>query len=163
MKNEVIKKILKISIFVIVGIIGLFILDFLILKMTGAGPFLSIRDKENQSFRTPLYTVYKCDSRENNKDYVIRPFNYSYDCDVHNMKEEFIIVDETENCAEALEEIARDDLFIYYLPCVQSETIFIKYKNGNKITIKKALETKEITILELKKLMEDKIYVEVKN
>lgn len=55
-------------------------------------------------------------------------------------------VDETTICAQALEEIYRDDKYIYYLPCIKSETVFLKYNNGEKINIKKALDDEKITI-----------------
>lgn len=65
---------------------------------------------------------------------------------VQDFTNEFTIVDETITCAEALEEIYRDDEYIYYLPCIKSATIFLKYDNGEKITVKEALDDEKVTI-----------------
>ena len=65
---------------------------------------------------------------------------------VQDFVDGFVIVDETTECAEALEEIYRDDEYIYYLPCIKSSTIFLKYNNGEKTNIKKALDGEKVTI-----------------
>lgn len=61
----------------------------------------------------------------------------------------FTVDDRTEICAEALEEIYRDDIFIYYLPCIQSNTIYLVYDDGIEITLRDALDEKVVTIEEL--------------
>ena len=65
---------------------------------------------------------------------------------VQDFINEFTIIDETEVCDQALEEIYRDDEYIYYLPCIKSSTIFLKYNNGEKTNIKKALDGEKVTI-----------------
>ena len=59
---------------------------------------------------------------------------------------DFTIVDETKICDDALEEIYRDDNYIYYLPCIQSATIFLKYDNDEKISVKEALDDQKVSI-----------------
>ncbi len=65
---------------------------------------------------------------------------------IQDFENDFIIVDETDNCDEVLEEIYRDNKHIYFLPCIQSTTIFLKYDNGEKITIKDALDKQKVSI-----------------
>lgn len=65
---------------------------------------------------------------------------------VQDFVDGFVIVDETTECDEALEEIYRDDQHIYYLPCIKSSTVFLKYNNGEKTNIKKALDDEKVTI-----------------
>ena len=66
------------------------------------------------------------------------------------LSEKFEIIDTTEVCAEALEEIYRDDKFIYYLPCIKSKNITIKMSNGTKYPLRVALDNNIVTINELK-------------
>jgi hypothetical protein len=61
---------------------------------------------------------------------------------------EFSIVDETEMCASALELIWSDYLYEYYLPCIKSSNIKIKFESSEVLLID-ALEEHKITIEEL--------------
>jgi len=74
---------------------------------------------------------------------------YACFIDTNNNHTDYIIVDETEACDTALEEIARDTQFIYYLGCIQSHTIFLKYNNGKKISLRQALEDDKVDITDL--------------
>jgi len=67
-----------------------------------------------------------------------------------SINEEYYIEDETNICAEMLEEIYRDDEMIYYLSCVKSETVILTNKETKEeITLKEAMENNYITIEEL--------------
>lgn len=48
-----------------------------------------------------------------------------------NNSNDYTIIDTTEICAEALEEIYSDDDYTYYLPCIKSSNIYIKWDNGD--------------------------------
>ncbi len=74
----------------------------------------------------------------------------------YNNKSKIIdIVDriEKENltCAEALEEIYRDDTYIYYLPCIKSNNIIVKYENGYQETLASALLYNSVSLSDLDK------------
>lgn len=62
---------------------------------------------------------------------------------------DFHIEDRTDTCAEAIEQIYEDDKKVYSLNCIKSETIFLVFENGKEITLKEALENKEVAIQEL--------------
>ena len=62
---------------------------------------------------------------------------------------DYKIVDETKSCKTALEEIAKDKTYVYYLDCVKSESIFLEYENGNKIKLKVALASGTVDINDL--------------
>ncbi len=63
----------------------------------------------------------------------------------------FQIVDTSKDCPEGLEEIARDEEWIYYLPCQKSENIYIEFSNGERYRLREALEKEKVTIEELLK------------
>ena len=69
-----------------------------------------------------------------------------------DLKNNVHIVDTTDVCAEALEEIYRDDENIYYLPCIKSANITIKLADGNEYPLRVALENELVTIAELRTL-----------
>ena len=90
----------------------------------------------------------------NNK--VVAPVEESGDTELSSYEKlqreiegKFEIIDNTDACAEALEEIYRDDEYIYYLPCVKSNNITIVMKDGNEYPIRIALENNLVTINEL--------------
>lgn len=67
---------------------------------------------------------------------------------------EYTIIDTSKDipdfvCAEALEEIYRDDDYTYYLPCIKSEYIKVRFKNGDEIYLKDALKDKKVSISDL--------------
>lgn len=161
------KNILKIVLIVVLSLFFLIILDLIILKTTGFGPIFAVKtDGKNNSslYYGVLYKAWKCDN-EKPKDNVIKFFWQDYTCEINNgnNKNEYTIVDETGVCAAQLEEIARDDKFIYYFTCKKSETVFLVYNDKTKISVKAALKSNKITIFELKKLVPELIFIEVIN
>ena len=61
----------------------------------------------------------------------------------------FTIIDNVEVCDSALEEIYDDDKYIYYLPCIKSNQVYIKFSNGEKVKIRTALKNNYVTIDEI--------------
>lgn len=61
------------------------------------------------------------------------------------------IIDATLNCAQSLEEFYEDDKYIYLFPCVKSNSVYVKFENGNKMLVVDALEENKVTIKELLK------------
>lgn len=147
MKNKVVNKIFKIIAICLSIVICLLLIDFLVLKFTGFGPIIAVKDKsDNNAYNAVFYKVWKCD-----KEIIIKSLKSEYSCEETKLdKDDFIVQDETKECDDALQEIARDDLFIYYLPCIKSHTMFLKYGDGTKISVKYALKEKKVTISELK-------------
>ena len=64
-------------------------------------------------------------------------------------KNKIEIIDATYSCNKSKEKFYEDDKYIYYFPCVQSTSVFVKFSNGNKLLVTKALEDEKITIDEL--------------
>lgn len=61
------------------------------------------------------------------------------------------IIDATYICDNYQEKFYENNKYTYYFPCTKSTSIYIKYKNGNKYLVTKALEEGKITIEELLK------------
>lgn len=59
------------------------------------------------------------------------------------------IIDATYVCDNYHEKFYEDQENIYYFPCTKSTSIYIKYQNGNKYLVVKALEEELVTIDEL--------------
>ena len=61
----------------------------------------------------------------------------------------FYIDDRTTLCAGERELLYEDAQYKYYLPCYQSQTIYLVYTDKHEITVREALDTNSITISEL--------------
>lgn len=59
------------------------------------------------------------------------------------------IIDATYVCDNVLEKFYEDSKYTYYFPCTKSNSIYLKYPNGNKILVVNALDEEKITIDEL--------------
>ena len=59
------------------------------------------------------------------------------------------IIDATYACANNPEKFYEDNKYIYYFPCKQSSSVFVKFPNGNKLLVTRALEDKKVTINQL--------------
>ena len=53
------------------------------------------------------------------------------------------------SCLAPAEQFYEDDKYIYYFPCVKSNSVYVKFPNGNKLLVTKALEEEKVTIDEL--------------
>lgn len=69
--------------------------------------------------------------------------------DKKDNKNNFTIIDDTEVCAQALEKIYKDDNYTYYLNCIKSDNIKIKFEDGKTYKLKEVLENNIISIDEL--------------
>ena len=59
------------------------------------------------------------------------------------------IIDATYACANSPEKFYEDKKYVYYFPCKQSGSVFVKFPNGNKLLVTRALEDKKVTINQL--------------
>ena len=59
------------------------------------------------------------------------------------------IINASYKCQKTKEVFYEDDNYIYSFPCIQSNATFVKFPNGNKMLVVKALEDNKITIEEL--------------
>lgn len=59
------------------------------------------------------------------------------------------IIDATYSCAQIVQKFYEDDKYIYSFPCAKSNSVYVKFKNGNKMLVVDALESKKVTIDEL--------------
>ena len=59
------------------------------------------------------------------------------------------IIDASYMCSETLEKFYEDDNYTYSFPCIKSSSVFVKFPNGNKMLVIKALEEDKVTIDEL--------------
>ena len=66
-------------------------------------------------------------------------------------KNKIEVFDATFSCAQTEEKFYEDDKYIYYFPCTKSNSVYVKFANGNKMLGVDALEAKEVTIDELLK------------
>ena len=135
-----IKKILIILGIAVGAVVLLIVLDYLMLLVFKTGPFIAIKEEDSKgyvTYKATFYNVYMC-NKNDKKDKVITYFSKDYDCDIHNMPEEqtYIIIDYTEECDSALEEVGRDDIFINYFPWIKSNKVLVKYKDGTVLSVR---------------------------
>ena len=52
-------------------------------------------------------------------------------------------------CSSSYEKFYEDDIYIYYLTCSKSDSVFVKFPNGNKMLLKNALSEDKVTIEEV--------------
>ena len=64
-------------------------------------------------------------------------------------KNKIEIIDATYSCAQGREKFYEDNNYIYYFPCRQRNSVFVKFPNGNIFLVTKALEEEKVTIDEL--------------
>ena len=64
-------------------------------------------------------------------------------------KNELEIIDATYTCAQIPEKFYEDDKYTYSFTCTKSNSMFVKFENGNKMLIVDALEENKVTIDEL--------------
>lgn len=161
------KKRNKIILIVMITIFSIFIIngniDYSRVKK-GKKPLLSIYigKSKNDSIERWIgfgYTVTKCPNSSSNSDSIYND-DGKYKVSILSMRTvcvtsfdveilpapDYKIVDNNPNCKTALEEIARDKKFIYYLGCIKSKKIFLEYENGDKITLKESLDNHKVTI-----------------
>lgn len=68
---------------------------------------------------------------------------------INNNKSKIQIIDATYSCAKTPEKFYEDDKYTYSFPCVKSNSVYVKFSNGNKMLVVDALESDKVTIDEL--------------
>src|SRR5574344_1799555 len=133
------KKIIIIISSIILAILILFGIDFLLVK-TNKTPFLAKKEIADNitTYQGLYYTIKSCNGINALNSNIICPKDKDY-----------IIVDTTDVCAEALEQFYEDENYVYYYPCIKDNTTFIK-TNSEQLKISDALKQNKITIEELK-------------
>lgn len=141
------KKSLKYTLIIIVSTIGIILIDTLQATVFNNSPLLKIR--ENVNGESTIYidkgifvNSYKC---ANNKKQTLSK-NAKFTCPANNLKKDFTIIDEMTACDQALEEIYDDGYNKYYLNCIKSDKVYLKFTNGKTVKIKEALEKELVTI-----------------
>lgn len=145
------------NIVVIIFILVLiFIIDFSMMFLFKMHPIFVIRgniyiDGGSVEYYGLGYKVLQCKTLSGDNSIKIGLYNMKYSCNTNSSlsNTNFIIIDETKVCAEALELFYTDDYYNYYFPCIQSEYIYIKYDNGYKALVKEALMNNLVTIQQL--------------
>lgn len=155
---------MKKIIIVIVLVISIILLDSVQALVFNNNPILKIRKNYNGGdiFYKDLgflVDTYKC--ANNKKTTIIKGFSYS--CSTSS---DFQIVDKTLeikdfSCAEVLEEIYKDSEYTYYLSCMKSKYIEVRYSNSSKENIVDALGNNHIKINDLDKF--DINYIKIEN
>lgn len=158
MKNKIKKIIL-----VILIIFAVCLLDSIIALVFDRSPLIKIREYYNGgdlNYKDKGIFVDTYCGTNGIKDTTIKGFSYSlsYDSD-------YEIVDKTKNwedfaCNETLEEIFEDANYIYYLPCMKSQYIEVRYSDGTKENIIAALGQGHINIEVLDKFNIEYIKIE---
>ena len=52
-------------------------------------------------------------------------------------------------CSSSYEKFYEDDIYVYYLTCSKSDSVFVKFPNGNKMLLVKALTEDKVKISEI--------------
>ena len=148
------KKYIKIIFIVIAILIGIVILDSLQALVFDNSPILKIREHcecDAKHFMDKGILVDTHYGDDGAKDTVIKGFSYSL-----SNGSNFEIVDLTKTMDDwaadtALEKIYEDEQYVYFLPCIKSHYIEVRYFNETKENIIEALENGRITIRDLDK------------
>lgn len=125
------------------------VLDLLFILFTSKPIFVvkhSCDDCISRVYYGIFYDTYICDL--NGKPQIKAKWT-KYSCSDLAQNNYFEIIDTTEVCAEALEGIYKDNTGEYYLPCMKSQNISIKFSDGRTYSLKYVLENDILTIHEL--------------
>ena len=64
-------------------------------------------------------------------------------------KSKLTIIDATYACTQITEKFYEDSKYTYSFPCIQSDSVYVKFENGNKMLVVDALNAEKVTIDEL--------------
>lgn len=162
----VMNKTLKIIIITLVVIVLVILLDTIQALVFNSSPILKIKQHYNGGTLYCkdigiLVDTYNC---VNGKKHTVAK-GASYSC---SFSDDYVIVDTTKeikdfSCAEALEEIYEDRNYEYFLPCMKSQYIKVRYYDGNELSLVEALNMGYIEIGDLDKFEIDYIKYEKHN
>lgn len=143
---------MKITLCVIGAVLLLIAIDSICALVLNTNPLFSIKEYYNGGTlnfiaRGIVVDTYNCTDGERHAGVK----GEKYTC-VPN--ESFVIVDTSKDiedfaCAEALEGIYTSGIYTYYLPCIKSSYIEVRYSNGMVENIKEALESGNISVEDL--------------
>lgn len=143
---------MKIALCVIVVVLLLIAIDSICALVLNTNPLFSIKEYYNGGTlnyiaRGIVVDTYNCTDGERHAGVK----GEKYTC-VPNAS--FVIVDTSKDiedfaCAEALEGIYTSGIYTYYLPCIKSSYIEVRYSNGMVENIKEALESGNISVEDL--------------
>lgn len=147
------KKSLKVLLWIICGIIILFLIDILFIFIFNK-PLFGIKEKNSESdiiYRGLLYDTVICNKSTDTK-IILKGFSYSCSYNGGN----YILLDKTKEiddfvCAEALESFYEDEFYTYYWNCLKNKYMIVKYDDGTEESISNALKQKHIDIEVLNK------------
>ena len=132
------KKIFKFLLAFFIIIIFLIIFDMVyILKFNR--PLISKKDEEYLTcdvYKGLFYNVVTSGDK-----YKILPKWDNMEC-----PKDFEVINETISCEDAEEEIYRTSKKIYYLPCIESDNIKVRFENGKEYKLKEVLDKKILSI-----------------
>lgn len=156
-------KTLKIIIITIVTIVLVILIDTIQALVFNNSPILKIMEHYNGGAlycidRGILVDTYKCVSGKRHT--VVK--GSSYTC---SFSDDYVIVDTTKEikdftCASALEEIHEDINYEYFLPCMKSQYIKVRYNDGSELSLVPALNMGYIEIDDLDRFEIDYIKYE---
>lgn len=154
------KHYLKVTFIVIGIIVAIILLDSLQALIFDNSPILKIRDHYNGGqlyYKDKGILVDTYCGVNGRKDTVIKGFSYSL-----SYENDYEIVDTSKenqdiSFAMALELIYEDEQYYYYLPCIKSQYIEVRFDNGKKYNIIAALGNGYVNIGDLDKFNIDYI------
>lgn len=167
MKNKKIKFLIIISI-ILFTLITFIAIDFSRVK-NGKKPLFVLSanvyiDGGSKEYYGLGYKVLKCNTLIGDKSIKIGTYNMKYSCKTSLLSidtSDFEVIDETEMCAQALEQFYEDDDNVYYFNCIKSATTFVKFVDGTKMTIKDAVNNELITIEQLQNKFKENDYINI--
>lgn len=80
---------------------------------------------------------------------VIIGISFLFSSNIAKNKNKLEIIDATYMCNNSVEKFYEDNEYTYSFPCVKSDSVYVKFENGNKMLVVDALEEKKVTIDEL--------------
>lgn len=143
---------LKITLCVIVAFIALVAIDTVQALVFNTNPLISLKEYYNGGTlhyisKGVVVDTYNCTDGKRVSGFK----GLKYACVA---KEDFVIVDTSKDiedfaCAEALEGIYKSGIYTYYLPCIKSKYIEVRYSNGMVEKIVDALKNGNVNIEDL--------------
>ena len=143
------KTLLNIIKFIILIVIVI-VIDFLQAYLFKNKPIFSVENIIDNGivYKSVFIDVYVCIDSSNEEKIFIEKKGSKISCPLVK-KLDFEIIDEQTMCDNELEKFYEDKYFEYYFKCKKSDVVFIEFKEGTKMTVKKALIEELVTINEL--------------
>lgn len=141
-------KIIKNSVIFFGILLSFLLIDLLCVYFTDKPIFYTRKEEDSidnyKVYHGFLYKTYDC-----NGNVKIKSLGSDYYCGYIPTDSGFKIVDETEDCPQALEKIHETILHNYYLSCIKSGNIKIIFDDGSTYTLREVLDNDILSINEL--------------